>query len=115
MIRRSVLFILAAATATGCGAAHAADEPPAPPVDFARLCAAFGSAFHAVPGTETCVRMGGRVRADAVLADGPGATAEDHNFATRSRGTVYLETRTPTDFGLVRTYIEMEAAVGPSD
>jgi hypothetical protein len=59
--------------------------------------------------------MGGRVRADAVLTDGQDASREHHDFTTRGRGRVYLDTRTQTDLGLVRTYIELDAAVGPSD
>jgi hypothetical protein len=113
MIGRFVLFGLTAALSAGSGARAADDAVPAP--DLARLCAAFGAGFHAIPGTDTCVRMGGRVRADAALVDGGDASRESHDFTTRSRGRVYLDTRTQTDLGLVRTYIELDAPVGPTD
>jgi hypothetical protein len=107
---RFVVFGLAAALGSG---AFAADDA-VPPPDLARLCAVFGAGFHAIPGTDTCVRLGGRVRADAVLAEGD-ADRESDNFTTRSRGRVYLDTRTQTDLGLVRTYIELDAPIGPVD
>ena len=112
--RRHFAFVLAAGMAAS-HAARAADDAPVPPVDFTRLCAIHGSSFHAIPGTETCVRVGGRVRADAVLSAGPGASREQHNFTTRTRGTAILETRTETDIGLVRTYIEVEKDIAPFD
>ena len=58
------------------------------------------------------MRTGGSVRVDAGYASGG-----DFGSPTTSntRGTVKLETRTQTDFGLVRTYIEMNADLGPDD
>lgn len=114
MIYRFFIFVLTLAATSALGV-RAADDAPAPQFDFTQLCAAFGSGFHAIPGTETCVKVGGRVRADAVLSGGAGASREDRNFTTRSRGTVVLDTRTQTDLGLVRTYLEFDADIAPTD
>ncbi|MFN3891618.1 MAG: porin [Beijerinckiaceae bacterium] len=47
-------------------AAQAADLPAkkAAPVDYVRICDAYGAGFFYIPGTDTCIRIGGRVRAD---------------------------------------------------
>ncbi|MCR9060548.1 MAG: porin, partial [Rhodobacteraceae bacterium] len=60
-----MLGVAAAATAT---TAQAADLPVAPePVDYVRVCDAYGSRFYYIPGTETCLRVGGRLRAQFVV------------------------------------------------
>ncbi|WP_206064828.1 porin [Nitratireductor mangrovi] len=35
-------------------------------VDYVRVCDAFGTGFYYIPGTETCLRIGGRIRAEFV-------------------------------------------------
>ena len=54
-------------------AAQAADLPvrKAAPVEYVRVCDAYGAGFFYIPGTDTCIRIGGRVRADyAVVGTG---------------------------------------------
>ncbi len=53
-------------------AAQAADLPSrkAAPVEYVRVCDAYGSGFFFIPGTQTCLRIGGRVRADYALVPG---------------------------------------------
>ena len=114
MARKLPLLLAAAALSVVTGA-EAADDLPAPAPGFGNICAVFGPGFHNLPGTETCIRISGRVRADAVLTDGGGASAEDDNFTTRSRGAVSVDTRTQTDLGLVRTYIEVQKDLGRFD
>jgi hypothetical protein len=48
---------------TPCGAAKAADLPArkAAPVEYVRVCDAYGSGFFYIPGTDTCLRVGGTV------------------------------------------------------
>jgi len=116
MARKFSLLLAAAVLSVVTGAEAADDRPaPAPAPDFANICAVFGPGFHNLPGTETCIRISGRVRADAVLTDGGGTSADDDNFATRSRGTAAFDTRTQTDLGLFRTYIEVEKDIGRFD
>ena len=114
MIRGRYLFWLTAAI-LGVSGAQAADDLPAPEPNFSNLCAVFGPGFHVIPGTETCIRISGRVRVDAVLSDGDGDSAERDRFTTRSRGTAAVDTRTQTDLGLFRTYIEAEKDFGRFD
>jgi hypothetical protein len=47
-------------------AAQAADLPvrKAAPVEYVKVCDAYGAGFFFIPGTDTCLKIGGRVRAD---------------------------------------------------
>ncbi len=70
--------LMAAATA------QAADLPSrkAAPVEYVRVCDAYGAGFFFIPGTQTCLRIGGRVRADyayyaASDVNGPVAAVAD--------------------------------------
>ncbi|PZR88834.1 MAG: porin, partial [Stutzerimonas stutzeri] len=59
---KSLLLGSAAGFAAVAGA-HAADLPSrkAAPVEYVRVCSAYGAGFFYIPGTETCLRVGGRV------------------------------------------------------
>ena len=50
---RAVLLCSAAVLAGGLGA-RAADLPAVEPVEYARICDAFGAGFFYIPGTDTC-------------------------------------------------------------
>lgn len=94
-------------------AAVAADLPVAPePIDYVRICDAFGSRFFYLPGTETCLRVGGRIRTEARIqnfGDTPNNWDADGDISTafRARGYAYLDSRTTTEFGLLRTYMSL--------
>jgi hypothetical protein len=56
--------LLGSAAAFGSGAAAQAAELPArnaAPIEYVRICDAYGSGFFYIPGTETCLRVGGSV------------------------------------------------------
>jgi opacity protein-like surface antigen len=114
---KSLLFGSAAIMAAGTGA-QAADLPTAEPVEYVRICDAFGTGFYYIPGTDTCLKVGGRVRVEAhwveTDSDDPLQT-EFNNWTTRARGYVKLDARTQTDWGMVRAYVSLQMTVGPSD
>ena len=118
-IKRLVLGTAAGALAvTG---AQAADLPVVvEPVDYVRVCDAFGTGYYYIPGTETCLRVAGRLRADYniysddAFSDGQeilgtrGTEDTDDAYRFRARGYIYMDSRTSTEFGLLRTYNEFE-------
>jgi len=67
---------LAAAAAAAATSAQAADLPlAAEPVNYVKACDAFGAGYFQLPGKETCIKLGGRIRANYVshdLTDGLG-------------------------------------------
>src|ERR1700761_531503 len=64
LLKSSLLGSAAALAAVG--AAHAADLPvrKAVPVEFVRVCSAYGAGFFYIPGTDPCLRISGRARAE---------------------------------------------------
>ncbi|MBN9669090.1 porin [Roseibium aggregatum] len=114
MTRLAVLGAIAG-LAAAVSPALSADLPVAPePVDYVRICDAYGARFYYIPGSETCLRVGGRVRADYRIRN----FGEDQNawgdrntdgYQFRARGYLYLDARTATEYGTLRTFIEMYA------
>lgn len=109
------LAFAAAAGALAMGGAQAADLPVAPePVDYVRICDAQGTGFFYIPGTETCLRVGGRVRAEFRVRDFAGGTSAndwdsraDNGTTFRARAYTRLDARTETEYGLLRTYMDL--------
>ena len=60
------LLLGSAAGLAAVVSAQAADLPvaKAAPVEYVRVCSTYGAGFFYIPGTETCLRVGGRVRAE---------------------------------------------------
>ena len=93
---KSILLGASAAALAATGA-QAADLPVAPePVDYVRVCDAFGTGFFYIPGTETCLKIGGGVRAEFrmfdVLDNGGSAwdARTDTSTGLRARGYMNL-------------------------
>jgi opacity protein-like surface antigen len=142
---KSLLFGSAAAlmAVTGAQAAEPILEPIAEPVDYVRICDAFGTGFFYIPGTDTCLRIGGYVRAEFLYDhdwDGAVVSAradfgdplvaftsggdpfipvrprEDrnyHEYSTRARGRLTFDTRVQTDIGMIRTFTDLWITLGP--
>ena len=109
-------LMLGAAAAAAATTAQAADLPVAPePVDYVRVCDAYGARFYYIPGTETCLRVGGRVRTQVVvnnvLEDGAFSDRDSDGYSWLSRGYLYLDARTATEFGTLRTYVSIYSTV----
>ena len=104
-------LLLGAAGMLAATGVQAADLPVAPePVDYVRVCDAFGTGFFYIPGTETCLRIGGRVRAEYRFwaTDTAGARGRNANrTSTRARAYLRMDARTNTEYGLLRTFIDV--------
>jgi len=68
--------------------AQAADLPSkkAAPATYVKICDAYGAGFFYIPGTETCLKVGGRVRADFAMSGA--ATQFANNVAAMQIGGV---------------------------
>src|SRR5437868_12187970 len=84
-------------------------------VEYVRICSLYGAGFFYIPGTDTCIKLGGYLRADltvnGAIYDGPfwngeGAIRDRYaNFYNdRSRLALTVDTRTATEYGIVRTF-----------
>ncbi|MGX1306249.1 hypothetical protein AB7M35_000969 [Amorphus suaedae] len=106
---KSVL-LASAAGVLAVSSAQAADLPVAPePIDYVRVCDAFGAGFYYIPGTDTCISVRGRVRAEYRYFDADPFTHSRDEDSTqfRARGYIYMDSRTNTEFGLLRAYNEI--------
>ena len=113
-IRNFVLGTTAAILAGGT--AGAADLPiKAKAVEYVRVCSLYGAGFWYIPGTDTCMRVGGYLRVDTTFnggAHGAPAWSGDlgqqnryrNYFSGRSRMQLIIDTRTATEYGVVRTF-----------
>lgn len=104
---KSLLLGSAAGIAAVAGA-QAADLPSrkAAPVEYVRVCSTYGAGFFYIPGTETCLRVGGRVRAEYGVAERFNRGQDGYGF--RARGRLNIDARTATAYGTLRTFVRFE-------
>jgi hypothetical protein len=102
------LFLGSVAGLAAVAGAQAADLPvaKAAPVEYVRVCSTYGAGFFYIPGTETCLRVGGRVRAEYNYLE-PN-DREDNSIGFRARGRIQLDARTATAYGLLRTFVRFD-------
>ncbi|MBB4500216.1 hypothetical protein GGE47_001440 [Agrobacterium tumefaciens] len=101
---KSLLIGSAAALAAVSGA-HAADaivaaEPE--PLEYVRVCDAFGTGFFYIPGTETCLKFDGYIRFQTDFGRNKSGTSDWDSF---TRAQFNIDTRTDTELGALRGYI----------
>src|SRR6478752_6441300 len=62
------LLLGSAAALLAVGGAQAADLPvKAKAVEYVKICSLYGAGFHYIPGTDTCIKLGGYLRAEVAL------------------------------------------------
>ena len=110
------LLLGSAAGLVAIGGAQAADLPvKAKPVEYVKICTLYGEGFYYIPGSDTCIKLGGYVRADygynVAGARTPAYSgtqgAKDRTvstYSTRHRANVQIDTRTQTAYGTLRTF-----------
>ena len=110
------LILGSAAGLVAMSGAQAADLPvKAKAVEYVRICSLYGAGFFYIPGTDTCIKLGGYLRVDTTFNGGiydqsawsgdlgQGNRYRDY-FASRSRMALTVDTRTATEYGVVRTF-----------
>ena len=101
---KSLLIGSAAALAAVSGAQAAdaivAAEPE--PLEYVRVCDAFGAGFFYIPGTETCLKFGGYVRFQTDFGRDKSGTSDWDSF---TRAQFEVDTKTDTELGALRGFI----------
>ena len=130
MTTKHRLLAGAASLILGSAGAHAADLPgKAAPAEYVRVCDTYGAGFFFIPGTDTCLRIGGFVRADYIVQTSPGNRLNnnpnvpgaqvlgtsyfDQNYSTAVRLTLNFDARSNTEYGLLRAFGQFSAYRGP--
>jgi hypothetical protein len=114
------LILGSAAGLVAMSGAQAADLPvKAKAVEYVRICSLYGAGFYYIPGTDTCIKLGGYLRVDTTFNGAPydepawagdlgqGNRYRDY-FASRSRMALTVDTRTATEYGVVRTFGQLD-------
>src|SRR3977135_2833767 len=115
------LLLGTAAGLVAVAGAQAADMPvKAKPVQYVKICSLYGDGFYYIPGTDTCLKIGGYVRVQAETKAGASGQVigtggmlgsgrfdnedtNDYNYTIRAVAT--FDARTQTEYGTLRSYI----------
>jgi Porin subfamily len=113
------LVLGSAAGLIAMSGAQAADLPvKAKAVEYVRICSLYGAGFFYIPGTDTCIKLGGYLRVDAMFngssefitpawnGNSGQANRLRNQYIARSRENLNIDTRTATEYGVLRTYFE---------
>lgn len=108
---KSLLLGSAAAllAVSGARAADAVVVAEPEPMEYVRICDVYGSGFYYIPGTETCLRIGGLVRYEI---DGQ---TDDDGWKKVALARLKFDARSETEYGTFRRYIEISHSIGGSD
>ena len=127
MTKIKSLLLGTAAGFVAVAGAQAADMPvKAAPVNYVKICSLYGDGFYYIPGTDTCLKMGGYLRVQAeynmggggvVVGDSAGGELSQGRFTRdltndinyRVRGAISWDVRQQTEYGTLRTYIRFGA------
>jgi len=112
------LVLGSAAGLIAMSGAQAADLPvKAKAVEYVRICSLYGAGFYYIPGSDTCIKLGGYLRVDVTVntnsdntGNTSGAGGANNRFTNaytwRSREDLNVDTRTATEYGVVRTFFD---------
>src|SRR5215510_1452453 len=112
------LLLGSAAGLVAVSGTQAADLPvKAKPVEYVRICSLYGEGFFYIPGTDTCLKIGGWVRYDQYFGNTGGSGSpfitggggrndsfDSNDYGTRSRTVVSFDARTQTEYGVLRSF-----------
>ncbi len=113
------LLLGSAAGLVAMAGAQAADLPvKAKPVQYVKICSLYGAGFYYIPGTDTCIKIGGFARAEvngnaggsySVIQSGSvdGSPTQGKGETWRTRAGITVDARTQTEYGTLRSYIMM--------
>src|SRR5580704_10332269 len=100
------LLLGSAAGLVAVAGAQAADLPvKAKPVEYVRVCSLYGAVFFYIPGTDTCIKLGGAVRVQAEYNAGAGGVPV--GLGSAAEALQGQQTRTLTNDTNFRTRLYM--------
>ncbi|MDR7222687.1 porin [Aminobacter aminovorans] len=116
---KSLLLGSAAAllAVSGARAADAVVVAEPEPMEYVRICDVYGAGFYYIPGTETCLKIGGLVRYQIdfnndELGELTGDPALDDGWNKGVLARLKFDARSETEYGTFKRYIEIQATTG---
>lgn len=114
----SAAALVAVSGARAADAVEVVAEPE--PMEYVRICDTYGTGFYYIPGTETCLRVGGYVRYDIGVGDlfgnndvldkqdlADGVINTNDTYDKRARASLILDARNETELGTLRGFIQV--------
>jgi hypothetical protein len=112
------LLLGSAAGLVAMAGAQAADLPvKAKPVQYVKICSLYGAGFYYIPGTDTCIKIGGWARFETAYGYNGSLTTEwwptyQSNRQTadnpwRVKGNITIDARDQTEYGTLRSYVDV--------
>ena len=100
---KSLLLGSAAAllAVSGARAADAVVVAEPEPMEYVRICDVYGAGFYYIPGTETCLKIGGLVRYQIDWDD------QDEGWKKTAAARINMDARSETEYGTFRRFIEL--------
>jgi len=99
-------ILLGSAAALAVTGAQAADLSIADPVDYVRVCDAFGSGYWYIPNTDTCIKLGGRARFEILFHEEKAIGGDYYETTYDTYGSVSVSFRqTLTGTGATTTTV----------
>ncbi|MFB9345432.1 porin, partial [Aminobacter aganoensis] len=86
------------------------------PMEYVRICDVYGAGFYYIPGTETCLKIGGLVRYEIGFDNvednsaTPAVDEGENGWRKTTKARVNLDARSETEYGTFRRFIEVEWA-----
>jgi hypothetical protein len=109
------LLLGTAAVLAAAGSARAADLAVAESVEYVKVCDAYGAGYFYIPGSDTCLKIGGDVQFDTFFSDrkvtsssadiAPGNTS----WWYRTRADVNMTAKSMTDWGMLESFMNIRA------
>jgi hypothetical protein len=102
------LLLGSAAALVAFSGARAADaviaEPE--PVEYVRVCDAYGAGYFYIPGTETCLKIGGFVRYQIDVTD------ESDTWGKTTQANISFSAKSDTELGTLEGFVELTDVAG---
>src|SRR5712691_3568066 len=112
------LLLGTAAGLVAVAGAQAADLPvKAKPVEYVKICSVYGEGFFYIPGTDTCIKLGGYVRQNFNFGQASGSFApratgaggrdnpiDQNSWVMQSTFVTSVDVRTQTEYGTLRAF-----------
>jgi hypothetical protein len=93
---------------TGSYAADAVVMAEPEPVEYVRVCDVYGAGFFYIPGTETCLKIGGYFRYEMAFSNAAGVAGAPSGWGSRARFAPSFDVRSETEWGTLRGFAELE-------
>jgi len=115
------LLLASVAGFAAVASAQAADLPSkkAAPVEYVKVCPTYGPGFFYIPGTDTCIRVGGYAEYTAYgvnrytqatykTSGAAGTNSYSDAYNGHATGRVFVDARNNSEYGVVRTFVRLQ-------